>query len=113
MVYHQFSSIYHHSNKEYTCLYFDRNNNLNCYVSFNFIEFLKTYSSFPEIYDDPAFSASDLLRFDFLLQSNNNKLTKATNVEQINLLNNSNILTFFINLDTCFIWSLSMILTFL
>ena len=83
--------------------YFDRNNNLNCYVSFNFIEFLKTYSSFPEIYDDPAFSASDLLRFDFLLQSNNNKLTKATNVEQINLFNNPNILTFFVNFESSII----------
>ena len=80
--------------------YFDRNNNLNCYVSFNFIEFLKTYSSFPEIYDDPAFSALNLIQFDFLLQSSNNKLIKATNTQQINLYNNPNIITFFINFDS-------------
>ena len=67
--------------------YFDRDDNLNCYISFSIKEFLKTYSSFPEIYDDPVFSSNILnyLEFKFLLQTIEGKIIKAENIEFLNI----------------------------
>lgn len=77
--------------------YFDRDDNLNCYISFSIKEFLKTYSSFPEIYDDPVFSSNILnyLEFKFLLQTIEGKIIKAENIEFLNIFDNTNIITFF------------------
>lgn len=77
--------------------HFDRDDNLNCYLSFSIKEFIKAYSSFPEIYDDPNFTTNilNLLEFKFLLESVDKKIVNAESVELMNMFDNLSIITFY------------------
>ena len=91
--------------------YFDRNDNFHCYVNFNIYQFIKHYSSFPQIYDNEQFwnNISNLILFDFYLVSeieeqvtNTQKIKKINfqDVETINLYDSNRVLTFHVNTDT-------------
>ena len=90
-----FNSTFHH--------YFDRDDNFNCYVSFNFIEFMKYNSQYPQIYNDENLVSKilDLLQFRFFLQNTDfTNILEIKEVSKIDLFSNNNLTTFFIKHDS-------------
>jgi hypothetical protein len=90
----QFNTIFHH--------YFDRGDNLNCYVSFNFINFIKSSSEFPEIYDDANFLSKILeqVQFRFYLQNENaTNIKEIKNISRYRIFPDQPIITFFLRHD--------------
>lgn len=86
----EFNSIFHH--------YFDRNNNFNCYVTFNFLEFIKSQSEFPQIYNQKIL---ERLQFRFYLQNEDKtSIKEIKNISKYNLFSNESIITFFLMYDT-------------
>ena len=82
--------------------YFDRNDDFNCYMSFNIIEFLKFNSQFPEIYDNDefAFYIKNSLKFNFYLQNNDNKNFEFDHYETVKLFESDEVITFFLHSET-------------
>ena len=75
--------------------YFDRDDFFNCYVSFNFLEFIKHNSEYPSIYDNEQFinTIKNNVKFNFYLFDSTN-IIKFDEISQIQLFENSNIITF-------------------
>ena len=82
----EFNSTFHH--------YFDRNDNFNCYVIFNFLEFIKSKSEFPQIYNEKIL---EKLQFRFYLQNEDaTNIKEIKNVSKYRLFENNSIITFFL-----------------
>lgn len=90
--------------------FFDRNDNFNCFVSFNFYEFLKNYATYPELYEIDEFynlvKSSVILEFYLVLEDKDSirlhteQQIKIQNLQEINLLNNAKITSYILNIPT-------------
>ena len=86
----EFNSVFHH--------YFDRDEIFNCYVSFNFLNFMQTYTEFPQIYNEQILNN---LQFRFFLQNENaSSIKEIKNVSRYNLFENESIITFLLEHDS-------------
>lgn len=89
--------------------YFDRNNNFNCFVSFNIYEFLKNSSTYPDIYDVEEFykGVVDSVKIDFYLvledkdsiRLHTEQQIKIDNVQVVSLFNTNKLKTYLLNID--------------
>lgn len=89
--------------------YFDRNENFNCFVTFNVYEFLKNYSTYPQIYDIEEFYRQVLssfnIEFYLLLEDKDSirlhteQLIKISDTQIVDLFNNNKLKTYLLNFD--------------
>lgn len=89
--------------------YFDRNENFNCFITFNVYEFLKNYSTYPQIYDIEEFYRQVLSSFNIefylsledkdSIRLHTEQLIKISNTQIVDLFNNNKLKTYLLNFD--------------